>query len=104
MPIYEYRCDTCGHELEAFQKVNDWVLQECPVCKKETLKRLISAPAFHLKGSGWYVTDFKEKPKQKENSTEPTKVTESKTETTGATPKKQEPTPTKIESSTSANT
>lgn len=93
MPIYEYRCDTCGHALEAFQKVSDLVLQECPVCKKETLKRLISVPVFHLKGSGWYVTDFKEKPKQKEGGTEPAKTTES---TMTPTEKKQE-VPTKTE-------
>lgn len=59
MPIYEYRCDHCGHELEAIQKMSDPVLLSCPGCGQEALKRLISAPSFRLKGGGWYETDFK---------------------------------------------
>ena len=59
MPIYEYRCESCGHELEALQKMSDPALSECPECKQPTLRKLISAAGFRLKGSGWYETDFK---------------------------------------------
>ncbi|MEJ2454928.1 MAG: zinc ribbon domain-containing protein [Candidatus Thiodiazotropha sp.] len=59
MPIYEYRCENCGHELEALQKMSDPVLTECPECKQESLKKAISAAGFRLKGGGWYETDFK---------------------------------------------
>jgi len=59
MPIYEYRCGNCSHELEALQKISDSPLRKCPECGKLTLRRLISAPVFRLKGGGWYETDFK---------------------------------------------
>ncbi|MEM9621153.1 MAG: zinc ribbon domain-containing protein [Pseudomonadota bacterium] len=59
MPIYEYRCDNCGHELEAFQKHSEAPLQTCPECQTESLRKKISATAFRLKGGGWYETDFK---------------------------------------------
>ena len=59
MPIYEYRCDSCGHQLEAMQKIADNPLIDCPECSQPELKKLISAVAFRLKGSGWYETDFK---------------------------------------------
>jgi putative FmdB family regulatory protein len=59
MPIYEYRCSSCGHELEALQKFSDAPLVACPSCRAETLVKLVSAAGFHLKGSGWYATDFK---------------------------------------------
>jgi putative FmdB family regulatory protein len=59
MPIYEYRCASCGHELEALQKLSDAPLAECPACHKPELKKLVSAAGFQLKGSGWYVTDFR---------------------------------------------
>jgi putative FmdB family regulatory protein len=59
MPIYEYRCEACNHELEVLQKMSDAVLIECPQCKQESLKKQISAVGFRLKGSGWYETDFK---------------------------------------------
>jgi putative FmdB family regulatory protein len=59
MPIYEYRCDSCGHELEKLQKLADEPLTDCPECGRATLKRLISAAGFRLKGGGWYETDFK---------------------------------------------
>jgi putative FmdB family regulatory protein len=67
MPIYEYRCEACGHTLDALQKVSDEPLTECPSCSEEALKRLISAPAFRLKGSGWYETDFKSDKEKKRN-------------------------------------
>ena len=59
MPIYEYQCQACGHEMEAIQKMSDDALTECPECGKSELKKLISAAGFQLKGSGWYQTDFK---------------------------------------------
>lgn len=59
MPIYEYRCNACGHELEALQKMSEAPLQECPACDKPDLQKLVSAAGFRLKGSGWYETDFK---------------------------------------------
>lgn len=61
MPIYEYRCDSCSHELEAMQKFSDAPLADCPACGKPALKKLVSAAGFQLKGSGWYATDFKNK-------------------------------------------
>jgi len=60
MPIYEYRCQECGHELEILQRMADAPLQECPACEQPGLRRLISAAGFRLKGSGWYETDFKQ--------------------------------------------
>ncbi|HIG41910.1 MAG: zinc ribbon domain-containing protein [bacterium] len=59
MPIYEYQCESCDHRLEKLQKLSDEPLKECPSCRAETLKKLVSAAAFRLKGSGWYETDFK---------------------------------------------
>jgi putative FmdB family regulatory protein len=59
MPIYEYQCGACGHTLETLQKISDSPLTRCPECGEDALKKLISAPAFRLKGSGWYETDFK---------------------------------------------
>jgi putative FmdB family regulatory protein len=59
MPIYEYRCASCGHELEALQKLSDAPLTDCPACRETALKKKLSAAGFHLKGSGWYVTDFR---------------------------------------------
>lgn len=59
MPIYEYRCESCSHELEAIQKMSDAPLTTCPECGEATLKKLISAAGFRLKGKGWYETDFK---------------------------------------------
>ena len=59
MPIYEYRCQACGHEMEKLQKLSDPLLVDCPACGKPALNKLISAAAFRLKGGGWYETDFK---------------------------------------------
>lgn len=59
MPIYEYQCEACDHKMEALQKMADAPLTECPACQQPALKKLISAAAFKLKGSGWYETDFK---------------------------------------------
>jgi len=68
MPIYEYECVDCGHRLEAIQKVSDAPLNDCPSCGKAGLKRLISAAGFQLKGTGWYVTDFRDSGRKKNGS------------------------------------
>ena len=54
MPTYEYQCQACGHQLEAFQRITEPALKDCPACSKPSLQRLISGGAFHLKGGGWY--------------------------------------------------
>jgi len=59
MPIYEYRCAECGFQDEYLQKVSEPPLKVCPSCGKKKFEKLLSAPGFHLKGSGWYATDFK---------------------------------------------
>ncbi|MBZ0090592.1 MAG: FmdB family transcriptional regulator, partial [Thermoanaerobaculia bacterium] len=57
MPLYEYLCDSCGQRIEALQRLADPPLEVCPNCEGK-LKKLLSAPAFQFKGSGWYVTDY----------------------------------------------
>lgn len=59
MPIYPYVCTACGHEFDALQKLSDDPLTECPECGEATLRKRLAAPAFQLKGTGWYETDFK---------------------------------------------
>ena len=59
MPIYEYRCSSCGHKLESLQKFSDAPLTKCPSCNADALVKQVSAAGFQLKGSGWYATDFK---------------------------------------------
>ena len=61
MPIYEYECRRCGHEFETIQKFSDAPLRKCPECAKLSLHKKVTAASFHLKGSGWYVTDFRDK-------------------------------------------
>jgi putative FmdB family regulatory protein len=67
MPFYEYECSACKFYVEALQKISDEPLKKCPSCKKQTLKRLMSAPVFRLKGGGWYETDFKSEGENKRN-------------------------------------
>ena len=59
MPIYEYRCESCGHQQEFLQKVSDAPLTVCTKCGKPTFTKMVTAAGFQLKGSGWYATDFK---------------------------------------------
>ena len=61
MPIYEYACSACGHELEAMQKISEKPKKVCPSCHAHRLERLISNTSFQLKGTGWYVTDYAKK-------------------------------------------
>ena len=72
MPIYEYQCTECGHELETLQKMSEDPLRDCPGCGKPALQKLISAAGFRLKGAGWYETDFK-KSRQKNLAGDTTK-------------------------------
>jgi putative FmdB family regulatory protein len=97
MPIYEYNCLECHHEFELMQKFSDPPLAQCPVCSG-AVKKLISRSAFHLKGDGWYVTDYARKSthngKSKasdstESSTTPSSPASSTTESTAATPTKE---------------
>jgi putative FmdB family regulatory protein len=67
MPFYEYECTNCKFYVEALQKISDPPLEQCPSCKKKTLKKLVSAPNFRLKGGGWYETDFKSDQEGKRN-------------------------------------
>jgi putative FmdB family regulatory protein len=65
MPIYEYRCAACGFQKEYLQKMSAAPLTDCPECGKPSLKKMVTAAGFHLKGSGWYATDFKHGPRPK---------------------------------------
>ena len=67
MPFYEYECPHCGYDEEVLQKITDKPLTKCPKCGKKGLKKLMSAPVFRLKGSGWYETDFKSDKENKRN-------------------------------------
>jgi len=60
MPIYAYRCTSCGHAQDVLQKISDPVLSTCPACGAETYVKQVTAAGFQLKGSGWYVTDFRD--------------------------------------------
>ena len=67
MPFYEYQCQNCQYYTEVMQKITDAPLKKCPSCGRMTLVKLISAPVFRLKGSGWYETDFKSDQERKRN-------------------------------------
>jgi putative FmdB family regulatory protein len=68
MPLYEYRCSSCGHQQEFLQKWSDAPLTVCTACGKETFSKMLSAAGFQLKGSGWYATDFKNNGKKPSTS------------------------------------
>ena len=86
MPIYEYQCQSCGHDLEKLQRMSEIPLKDCPDCGESEMQRLVSAAGFRLKGSGWYETDFKKGGKRnlhgtdgsKDKSKKPEKATEVK--------------------------
>jgi len=59
MPIYAYRCEACGHAKDVLQKISDPVLTVCPNCGADAFRKQVTAAGFQLKGSGWYVTDFR---------------------------------------------
>ena len=110
MPIYAYRCSECGFAKDALQKLSDPVLTVCPECGKSTFKKQLTAAGFQLKGSGWYVTDFRggNKPpatgvsangseakagdsKSAESTPAESKASEAKTSTTPAAPAAKAP-------------
>lgn len=94
MPFYEYECPNCGYRDEVLQKISDKPLKKCPSCGKNGLKKLISAPVFRLKGSGWYETDFKSDKENKRNLVGADKEEskpEAKTETKSDAPKTETP-------------
>lgn len=79
MPIYEYRCTECKHQLEIIQKISEPPLQICPKCHNSRLQKQISIVSFRLKGAGWYETDFKDKHKKNvPNENNDTVTTETK--------------------------
>ncbi len=84
MPIYEYQCHACEHTFDARQKISDAPLEVCPECGKKTVEKLVSAAGFQLKGTGWYVTDFKDKKKPSEQKA----ATKTETKTTKKADKK----------------
>ena len=90
MPVYEYCCQKCGHCFDALQGLSDKPLEECPQCKELSLEKLISAPMFQLKGTGWYETDFKKK-KEAPTENKESMPTESKAETSKTDAPKSEP-------------
>jgi putative FmdB family regulatory protein len=83
MPFYEYQCRACGAQVEVLQKISDAPLKKCPECGRSQMSKLISAPVFRLKGSGWYETDFKTDKDNKRNLVDNDKgeSSEAKTET-----------------------
>jgi putative FmdB family regulatory protein len=96
MPIYEYECAKCGHIMEAIQKISDAALTKCPACHKRSLRKRVTAAAFHLKGTGWYATDFKDKAKVKKDDKDkatdtPATKESAKSDTPATETKKSEP-------------
>ena len=71
MPIYAYKCESCGHSMDALQKISDAPLSVCPACGQSTLHKQVTAAGFQLKGSGWYATDFKGGAPKKEEAPAP---------------------------------
>jgi putative FmdB family regulatory protein len=91
MPIYEYRCHRCGKTIEAVQKFSDQPLSRCPSCSGKVSK-IISNCSFQLKGSGWYVTDYKKKDSGGNGkASEPKKSDPPKTETSTSKPEEKKP-------------
>ena len=88
MPLYEYRCSSCGHQHEFLQKLSDAPLTVCTACGKDTFSKMVTAAGFQLKGSGWYATDFKNsgtKPATKSDAAKGETKVEAKGETKGET-------------------
>ena len=90
MPIYEYQCGSCGHQLEVMQKISAEPLSKCPKCNTNSLEKLISLAGFQLKGTGWYATDFKNKGKpEKKDKSEGKESSEMKDSTADTKAKEQ---------------
>ncbi len=86
MPIYPYLCGSCGHHQDVLQKMSAAALTTCPECNAETFSKQLSAPAFQLKGSGWYVTDFRENGKKPEGAEKAEKAGDKADGAVAATP------------------
>ena len=78
MPLYEYRCEACGHQFEVIQKFSDEPIAVCPKCGSGPVAKLLSSPAFQFKGTGWYVTDYARKGATEGKEAKGTPATESK--------------------------
>jgi putative FmdB family regulatory protein len=89
MPIYEYACTGCGHQFEEWQKISDSPVRKCPNCGKRKVERLVSLSSFHLKGSGWYVTDYGGKKSGSTPSSDKTSGTSDSKDSKGASKKKK---------------
>jgi putative FmdB family regulatory protein len=98
MPLYEYECDACGQRFEVIQKFSDAPAETCRVCGKGPVRRLFSSPAIQFKGTGWYVTDYSQKGKSSEASSNTATKTENKdtgsSSSTGSESSKPASTPT----------
>jgi putative FmdB family regulatory protein len=102
MPIYEYRCDSCGFQKEYIQRMSDAKLTDCPECKKATFSKMVTAAGFQLKGGGWYVTDFKSGGSNTNAAAGAKKAVEKQSDTTGKTESSAADKP-KVEASASAS-
>jgi len=91
MPFYEYECTSCKFYTEVMQKITDAPLKKCPSCGRSTLKKLVSAPNFRLKGGGWYETDFKSDKEEKRNLAQAEKSEEKETKPAGETKTEAKP-------------
>src|SRR5882724_1713187 len=84
MPIYAYRCASCGHAKDVLQKLSDAPLTLCPSCGAAAFAKQVTAAGFQLKGSGWYATDFKSNPTKKADQSDGAKTDAAKPDTAGA--------------------
>lgn len=102
MPIYEYECTSCHHHFDVIQKFSDAPITQCPACSKESVTKLMSAAGFQLKGTGWYVTDFKDKKNpetsNKESKKQTTSASDSKTTSSNTTDSTTKESPQKTKS------
>jgi putative FmdB family regulatory protein len=104
MPLYEYRCEACGHQFEVIQKFSDEPIAVCPKCGSGPVAKLLSSPAFQFKGTGWYITDYARKgtSEGKESKEKSTDSKESKTESKPDSKPDSKGTPTSSGDSTSS--
>ena len=105
MPIYEYRCNVCGHTDEHLQKLSEKPLRVCPACGKPEYRKQLSAAGFQLKGTGWYATDFKASGKKSDTKKPDAKTdtkTDAKTDSKTDTKPDSKPDSTKSESKAAA--
>lgn len=86
MPIYAYRCSACGHAQDVLQKMSDPVLTVCPECGQDTYAKQVTAAGFQLKGSGWYVTDFRNGGGKSGSSSASSSASDSASSTSSSTP------------------